>query len=304
MILNKRVSVKVGTKSFSWYKEKGYDPKCGEMLEISIDDITTYSSAIVDVECQLCKTVKKKKYFDYKYSINTSRDGKYYCSKCAHINKGKTNLSKYGNISPLGNKEIIKLSKKTLLKIYGVDNISKVDYIKEDRKIFMKNNPVFGTDKFIDIILEKYNTNNVSKLDWVKDKKKQTTMKNYGVENPSQSAEVFEKSQISGKKIKKHTCGLFYRGTYEKDFLDFCLLNDIKVEKGISIKFNFNNKRKVYHSDFYISNKNIIVEIKSSYYYDKYRLMNEIKKEETIKNGYNHIFIIDKDYTQFLKIVK
>lgn len=299
MILNKRVSVKVGTKSFSWYKEKGYNPKCGEMLEISIDDITTHSSAIVDVECQLCKIVNNKKYFDFKYSIEKSHDGKYYCKKCSYNNGKKTNMVRYGYDTPLNNPDIIKKSKETMIRKFGVDNISKVDYIKSEKSDLMTTNTI----EYNKIILSKYGTN-VSKLDWVKNKKKETTLRNYGVENPSQNSEIFEKAQKSGKKIKYHDIGIYYRGTYEKHFLDFCSINNIKIEKGLSIKYLWNSKNKVYHSDFFIPSKNLIVEIKSSYYYEKYSEINEAKRKETLKIGYNHIFIIDKDYTQFLEAIK
>jgi hypothetical protein len=299
MVLNKKVSVKVGTKSFSWYKEKGYNPKCGEMLEISIDDITTYSSAIVDVECQLCKIVKKKKYFDFKYSIEKSHDGKYYCKKCSYDNAKKTNMIRYGYATPLNNPDIIEKSKEKMIKKFGVDNISKVDYIRSEKSELMATN----TNEYNKIILNKYGTN-VSKLDWIKNKKKETTFRNYGVENPSQSSEIFEKAQKNGKKIKLHDIGIYYRGTYEKHFLDFCLMSNIKVERGITINYLWNNKNKVYHSDFYVSTKNLIVEVKSTYYYEKYLEVNLAKKQETLKIGYNHIFIIDKDYTQFLEVMK
>ena len=69
-------------------------------------------------------------------------------------------------------------------------------------------------------------------------------------------------------------------------------------------KYLWNSKNKVYHSDFFIPSKNLIVEIKSSYYYEKYSEINEAKRKETLKIGYNHIFIIDKDYTQFLEAIK
>lgn len=47
----------------------------------------------------------------------------------------------------------------------------------------------------------------------------------------------------------------------------------------------------------------MIVEIKSTYIYDYKKEQNESKKEATINNGYNFIFIIDKDYTEFLSIL-
>jgi hypothetical protein len=44
----------------------------------------------------------------------------------------------------------------------------------------------------------------------------------------------------------------------------------------------------------------LIVEIKSSYIYEREKKKNEAKKEAAINNGYNFIFIIDKDYTELL----
>jgi hypothetical protein len=210
-----------------------------------------------------------------------------------------TNISKYGYFSPLSNEFIKEKSKKSMIRKYGVDNISKLDIIKEQRSDTMKENTI----KYNKIIFEKYGVDNISKLEYIKQKKRDTTFKNYGVENPSQSSEIFERSQISGKKIKKHKCGLMYRGTYELDFLNFCELNNIIVQKGLKIEYIYNNNKKYYHSDFFIPDKNLVIEIKSSYYYYKFEDINKVKQLETIKNGYNFIFVFDKDYTHFLNIL-
>ena len=146
--------------------------------------------------------------------------------------------------------------------------------------------------------MNKYGVDNPSKSDIIKRQKEETTFKNYGVINPSQSAKLFEKAQVSGKRIINHDCGLMYRGTYEKDFLDFCLSYDIEVKKGITIKYDFLGMEKYYHSDFYLPKLNLVCEIKSSYYYSLYKDKNICKKEGTIKLGYNFLFIIDKNYDE------
>jgi hypothetical protein len=226
-----------------------------------------------------------------RYINNVLKNTKYYCKSCGIKNAGKTNIIKYGSKSPLTDKKIIEKSKETMISKFGVDNISKVDYIKEERSESMKIN----TDKYNEIIQSKYGSN-VSKLDWIKEKKKATTLKNWGVENPSQNSLLFEKAQKTGKKIKLHDTGLYYRGTYEKDFLDYCQLNSILVEKGPSINFMLNDKKKYYHSDFYIKEKNLIIEVKSSYYYEKFKDLNIEKEKSAISNGYNFLFVIDKNY--------
>jgi len=126
-------------------------------------------------------------------------------------------------------------------------------------------------------------------------------MRHYGVVNPSHSPELFEKAQKSGKKIKMHETGIMYRGTYEQNFLDFCLSNNINVLKGNSVKYKFEGKNRIYHSDFLIKEYNLICEIKSKYYYDKYYDKNIAKEKASISEGYDFIFIIDKNYQKFIE---
>ena len=64
-----------------------------------------------------------------------------------------------------------------------------------------------------------------------------------------------------------------------------------------------NNKNRVYHSDFYLPEYNLVVEVKSKYTYNADYEENLLKKEYTIKAGYNFIFLIDKDYTELEKII-
>ena len=55
-------------------------------------------------------------------------------------------------------------------------------------------------------------------------------------------------------------------------------------------------------SDFYIKKLDLICEIKSSYYYNKY-LEQNLLKEEYSKKEHNFIFIVDKDYTKLLEFL-
>ena len=293
MIVSKITKIKISSSNYKWYVEKNYGPfNKGDIIDVDVEDLTHGSSGRVDVQCEKCKSINNIQFNNYNNQLK--KHNFYVCQKCNFEKAKKTNKIKYGCISPLTNADVKEKSKQTMIKKYGVDNISKVDFIREDRSESMKKN----TKDYNDIIINKYGCN-VSKLDWIKEKKRETTLKHWGVDNPSQNVELFEKSQKSGKKIKLHEIGLWYRGTYEKDFLDYCLVNKIEVKKGPTIKFNYNNKNKYYHSDYFIPEKNLIIEIKSYYYYHKFKELNDIKREETIKNGYNHIFIIDKDYTHF-----
>ena len=62
--------------------------------------------------------------------------------------------------------------------------------------------------------------------------------------------------------------------------------------------FNISEEKK-YLPDFYISGLNLIIEIKSTYYFNLHKEKN-IKKIESVKdNGYNFILILDKNYKEF-----
>lgn len=83
-------------------------------------------------------------------------------------------------------------------------------------------------------------------------------------------------------------------------FLDFCYNNNIIVEnikKGIP--YFYKNKKRYYFPDFYLPTKDIIIEIKSQYTYNKELDKNLSKKQACISLGHNFIFIIDKDYEEF-----
>jgi hypothetical protein len=96
---------------------------------------------------------------------------------------------------------------------------------------------------------------------------------------------------------------LFYQGTYEKDFLDkyYDKLEIVKIKE---INYIYKSKNKKYFSDFYLPMFNLIVEIKSTYTYEKYKEQNLKKKQSCIDLGYNFIFIINKNYSYLETIIK
>jgi DNA-directed RNA polymerase subunit N (RpoN/RPB10) len=310
MIIETNTIIKIHPSNYKWFNEKGYGPfKGGDLIEILISDLMPSSKHIIKCKCTNCGNIIGVKYQNYKVQIK--RGGYYICVDCSQKKSQKTNIEKYGSISPLGNKDIQKKGRDTIWSKYGVDNPSKVETIKEKKRVTTNKN--YGVDNPMQNIsiyekakqtwMIKYGVNNPSKSDIIKEKKRKTTNKNYGVDNPTQSSEIFEKQQKTQKTIKLHDNGLYYRGSYEKDFLDHCNENNIEIEKGFTIKYLFNGKNKYYHSDFYLPKYNLICEIKSDYYYYKYYEKNIMKRKYTIKNGYNFLFIINKKYFQLNNII-
>ena len=375
MIITKEVEVKINRLNIEHYINQGFDVKLKDIIKIDPKFLTLGSNIKINIKCDICKHEKTSSY--QKYLEYIKKDGIYMCKKCANIKIEQTNIEKYG-VKRFNNR--IK-SKETIMKNFGVDNVSKIQDIK-DKKI-NKSLEKFGCvnvfqseeikEKSKETLIRNYgvehplqndellkksmntchknhgvdypsqseelrnirNSNNLIKFgkehytqtDEYKENVKLTNMKKYGfewymqsddfklksmktmnneygVDYPSQSSELYLKSQISGKRLKLHEgMNLYYRGSYEKDFLDFCHDNKICVEKGPTLSYIQKEKKKKYHSDFYFQKLNLIIEIKSKYYYDLYLESNILKKEYSIKNGYSFLFIIDKNYNEFINLL-
>ena len=152
--------------------------------------------------------------------------------------------------------------------------------------------------KSINTKLKKYNNKNYNNIE----KHKKTCLEKYGVEYISQSEEIQKKKILSGYRIKKYKY-LYYQGTYELDFLEN-FYDKIEIKNIKSIKYDYNDKKRIYFPDFYLPEYNLIIEIKSNYIYNLHKERNECKRLGTLENGYNFIFIIDKDYTEFIQKFK
>lgn len=249
----------------------------------------------------------------------------------------ETSLEKYGVINPLLNDDVKVKVRKTNLERYGVEDSRSSDYVKQKRR--NTNLERYGVELYVNTdeykekvkrtSLERYGVDSPNKVQFIKDKKvksmlnkygyisnsiteeskeklRNTNLDRYGVEYPMQLLEFCEKQQKNSKKIIYYNDILYYQSSYEKDFLLYVdklgLLDFIK--RGPTIKYNFNGSIKTHYPDFYIDNYNLIVEIKSDYYYKKYLDMNIAKMEECIRLGYNYLYIINKNYNIFDDIMK
>jgi len=225
----------------------------------------------------------------------------------------KTNLEKYGMEDSRSSNKVIEKRIKTNLERYGVKYYTQSDdFWKKVKETSLIKYGVYSPNQSEDIkrkkflsMIDKYGFINNSLTPKSKEKLKKTNLEKYGVEYPMQVLEFAEKQQKNTKKIIKYNDRLYYQGTYEKDFLNHVsslnIIDDVK--RGPVIRYNLNEFNKIYYPDFYLEKYNLIVEIKSSYYYNKYLEKNILKKEKCIKDGYNFIFIIDKNYYTFNLII-
>ena len=152
--------------------------------------------------------------------------------------------------------------------------------------------------------LTKYGVEHSFQSELVKAKIKNTLIDRYGYDHPTKCPEIFEKAQSSAYKTHKYNdTDIKYQGSYELDFIQYCIKNEIEFTKGPTIRYLMDNKSRVYHSDFYLSKYNLVCEIKSKYTLDDDYDENMIKKEYSINSGYNFLFIIDKNYIELEKII-
>jgi hypothetical protein len=169
MKTEKAIEIKINKRNIDFYKEKGYnDIKVGEVFCIKSCDVKETIRNRIYVICENCSS--ERFICSYNYHNQIKKSNYYVCKNCTHKKVAKTNLKKYGSICPLQNEEVSKKSKKKMIELYGVDNISKLDLIKEQRKEnFKKEN---FKEKSKKTWLEKYGVDNPSKSDIIKYKKK------------------------------------------------------------------------------------------------------------------------------------
>jgi len=219
----------------------------------------------------------------------------------------KTNLKKYGVEYVMQSSAYLKKMKDASTKKYGVENVYQSDIIKEKCKKTKLER--YGNEKFKNwekhkqTCLKKYGSEYALSNLNVRQKGKETIKLKYGVDHQSQNENVHKKQLLSGKKIKQYrNTDIWYQGTYELDFLEK-YFDKFQIRKAHSIKYEFNNKIKYYHPDFFIPSLNLIIEIKNSYYAKRDKNIIDNKQKATINEGYDYFMIVDKNYDEFEKFI-
>ena len=271
MILSKITKVRNNYRIKKFYNDLGLDTSsefievpCRDFQLVKINLLTKGSHSIILCKCDFCEHEKEMPYKAYNYHIRF--DGFYYCKNCCLIKKERTIMSKHGVKNYTQSDDFKNKSKNTCIKKYG-------------HKFYQSS-------------------------DEYKNKIIQTCIERYGCENVMQHKDYFDIQSSSSLKIKKHEpSNLSYQGTYELDFLEK-YYNKLNIEKINPIIYFLYENKHYYHPDFYLPEYNLIVEIKSNYTYYFDVSKNLAKKEFSIKNGYNFIFIIDKDYSELDNLIK
>ena len=223
-IISKTVKVFPRGKAIAHYKEKGYDAKYNQELEVKVEDLSLCSTALIETQCDYCGKLRQPiKYVDYNTQTKNGIE-KCCCIDCAKFKREDvmtkrygykfafqvpeikekiqaTNQERYGSNSPSGSPEVRVKQKETLMKNYGVENPSLSKELQDKRKqTFIKRfgveNPLLNSEireKAAQTILERYGVENVFLNKEIQDKKNAILIERYGTQYPLQNEECFEK---------------------------------------------------------------------------------------------------------------
>jgi len=282
-----------------------------------------YYNIYVIIKCKECEHSTtfnnfKKGYLDFcSYKCNRNSQ--------ETIKKTKeTCLDKYGNEIYYKTDNFKHKSKQTCLERHGVEHYNNMEQIKQTKKERHGDENYNNREQCKETCLDKYGVEWPCQSEGIKekskqirlerygdenyvniDKIKQTCLERYGVENPMHVPEIVEKTMgsyknswhdhilPSGKQIKLQG----YEPKAFDELLNKYNEDDILYKKSDMPEIWYHTsdtKKHRYYPDFYIPKDNLIVEVKSTYTYQKYKEINLLKEEATKKLGYDYNLIIYK----------
>jgi hypothetical protein len=248
--------------------------------------------------------------------------GVYYSLQSQEIKEKsrQTCEEKYGCSYAIQNKEVQEKRINTCLERYNVEHTFQSEMIREKGK---------------QTCLERLGVENASQSEEVQNKKKQTwlknlqvdhpwkselvrekccetNLKNLGVKHPLQNIEIFKKVQDALYNNKNMILPSGLEVTYQgyenvaittllgKGYLEEQLVLDRDLIP--IIKYEFENKSRVYFPDIFIPHENKIIEVKSTWTYEKDLEQNLAKRQACLDQGYSFEFWIcsNKELLQIL----
>jgi hypothetical protein len=130
------------------------------------------------------------------------------------------------------------------------------------------------------------------------EKRKKTNLEKLGVEYPPQNPTVFRKRYkynkciINGKEFT-HLQGFEERGIHYMISNLNITVDQIEAGQNIpNIYYQLDNKKKIYYPDFFIPDKNLLIEIKCEFTYRNQKKMCDLKHQACKDSGYNILTII------------
>lgn len=278
------------TKVLKWVNRKIYNKTLLDELAINnnavlIDNYENKLSvtSIINFNCK-CGT-NYSKTFRQAYTVSGL-----YCNNCTYINQqSKSNRKLYdiillNNTINSNNLELISYNKLTK---NGIINFKCICNKISSKKFYNLCNFPYCKE-----CTEKVKLKNMQN----------TCLINNGVKNPTQNIDILHKSLNNGKKFKEYTMpsGKIikiqgYENIALNELVNIYLENDINTGKYTpKIEYFKENDDNIhlYFPDIFIKSINKIIEVKSTWTYNKDLEVNTLKAEACKNNGYNFEFWI------------
>lgn len=194
MLLSKEVETTVVANNLYRYLELGYDiPQIPSKLDptklvydipakikISVEDLTRYARARVDVLCDYChKNICHPTYTNYRKVIETT-GGTYVCPDCMYEKRKNNNKIKYGVSNPTQLPEVQKKIKNTNIEKTGYPCALARPEIIEQRKNMMLN---------------EYGVEYPMQSPEIRERAYKTNLDRYGVEHPLQNSTIKKRQE-------------------------------------------------------------------------------------------------------------
>ena len=212
IILHKTVKTKMRGKTYTYFKDLGYNIKFNDELDFKWEDLPDFCVSIEERLCDCCKKPFKRPHRDMiKFYNSYNKD---VCQKCIAKEKmdkvKQTNLERYGVDNPLKNEGIRQKMSNTILERYGTDNIMKLEETKLKAQKTCEEH--FGCsypmqsdevkEKSVETLIKNYGVDNPTKSKEIQEKTKLTCLEKYGVDNPFKSEEI--KDKIKASNLEKY----------------------------------------------------------------------------------------------------
>lgn len=220
----------------------------------------------------------------------------------------ETNLSNHGVASTNSLQSVKDKKKESFMEKYGVDHQLKISEIALSVSRKNSENAVERLAVARLTKLETYGDENYNN----RDKYKETCIEQFGVENPSQNAEIHTKKIKNGYKSKQYIMPsgkiIFIQGWENKaldDLLKKYTEDEICVTTADIPRITYHDekgKKHYYFPDFYIPKDNIIVEIKSEWTYNKNIPRHNMKRDACLAQGYNFKFMIYEKSNEYRQL--
>jgi len=298
-----------------------YICKCGNEYTKPFRNIVNRTGLICKVCTVLLQKEKTKITFIEKYGVPNPQNNKEIKDKIKATNLKKygteytfqsekvkdkikeTNLERYGCESPMQNKEVREKTKKTNLVKYGVENTMQNEDVKSKMRI--TNIERYGSecslnnkevqDKIKNTMMIRHGVEHNFQAGELRDKRKETFLAKYGVEHPAQNLEIQAKSERNSKKFKEYKMpsGIVKKiQGYEHFALDELVKSytedQLKTDRKDvpRVEYMMEEKKHFYFPDIYIPHENKLIEVKSTWTFNKKNDITMAKAKSCKEKGY------------------